>query len=149
MTGEARAWPDLAGCFEPSGAHVLPVRVYFEDTDAGGVVYHGSYVRFFERGRTDFIRRLGILQSDLAEGDGGALFVVRRMEIDFRRPARLDDIVEVITRSGELGGASITLEQEIRRGAETLVTARVKVALVTRDGRPARIRGSLRERLGG
>jgi acyl-CoA thioester hydrolase len=149
MTAGTDTWPDLAGRIDANGAHILPVRIYFEDTDAGGVVYHGSYVRFFERGRTDFIRRLGILQSELAEGDAGAVFLVRRMEIDFRRPARLDDVVEVVTRPGEMGGASIALDQEIRRGAETLVMARVKVALVTRDGRPARIRGTLREKLGG
>lgn len=149
MTADTDTWPDLAGRVDANGAHILPVRIYFEDTDAGGVTYHASYVRFFERGRTDFIRRLGIKQSELAEGDTGAVFLVRRMEIDFRRPARLDDVVEVVTRPGELGGASITLDQQIRRGVEMLVGARVKVALVSRDGRPARIRGSLRERLGG
>jgi acyl-CoA thioester hydrolase len=146
---DAADWPDLAGRVGADGAHVLPVRVYFEDTDAGGVVYHASYLRFLERGRTDFIRVLGIRQSDLAEGEEAALFLVRRMEIDFRRPARLDDVIEVVTRPGALGGASITLEQSVRKDTETLVSARVKVALVTRDGRPARIRGALREMLGG
>jgi acyl-CoA thioester hydrolase len=138
--------PDLAGRLTDEG-HVLSVRVYYEDTDATGVVYHASYVRFFERGRTDYVRLLGIAQSELAEAEEGAAFLVRRMSLDFRRPAKLDDVIEVATKPGAMGGASIALAQTIRRGGDVLVTADVKVALVGRDGRPARIKGALRERL--
>jgi len=141
------AWPDLAGRLTGEG-HVLPVRVYFEDTDFSGVVYHGAYVRFFERGRSDYVRSLGVTHAELAEGETRAAFAVRRMTVDFLQPARIDEVLEVVTRPKALGGASITLDQIIRRGAETLVTADVKVALISPEGRPLRIRGTLRERLG-
>jgi acyl-CoA thioester hydrolase len=142
-------WPDLAGRLTPEG-HVLPVRVYFEDTDFSGVVYHGAYIRFFERGRSDLVRVLGVTHTELAEDDDRpAAFAVRRMTVDFLKPARIDDVLEVVTRASVLAGASITLSQTIRRGTETLVTAEVKVALVSPEGRALRIRGSLRERLGG
>lgn len=142
-------WPDLAGRLTPEG-HVLPVRVYFEDTDFSGVVYHGAYIRFFERGRSDLVRVLGVTHTELAEDDDRpAAFAVRRMTVDFLKPARIDDVLEVVTRASVLAGASITLAQTIRRGTETLVTAEVKVALVSPEGRALRIRGSLRERLGG
>lgn len=149
MTSNSDPWPHLAGKLTGEG-HVLPVRVYFEDTDFSGVVYHGAYVRFFERGRSDFVRSLGVTHTELAETDEAAAFAVRRMTVEFDRPARIDDVLEVVTRTAKLGGASITLDQVIRRAGtgETLVRAEVKVALVSRDGRPLRIRGSLRERLG-
>ncbi len=142
------SWPDLAGRLTDEG-HVLPVRVYYEDTDATGVVYHGAYVRFFERGRTDYVRLLGVKQSELAESEEPAAFLVRRMTIDFRRPARLDDLLDVVTTPGAVGGASITLTQTIRRGAETLVSAEVKIALVSAHGHPLRIRGALRAQITG
>lgn len=142
------SWPDLAGRLT-EGGHILPVRVYYEDTDATGVVYHGAYVRFFERGRTDYVRLLGVKQSELAESDEPASFLVRRMTIDFRRPARLDDLLDVVTTPGAFGGASITLSQTIRRGGEMLVSAEVKVALVSVHGQPLRIKGALRAQLVG
>ena len=104
-------WPDLAGRIidDTTGKrHVLPARVYFEDTDAGGVVYHASYVRFCERGRTDFLRLLGTDARRLIDGSDSrepAAFVVRRMTCDFLRPARMDELLEVETRVKELGGA--------------------------------------------
>ncbi len=110
-------WPDLAGRIE-GDSHVLPIRVYFEDTDFAGLVYHANYLKFCERGRTDFIRLLGIHHQALANPEQGepAVFVVRRIEIDYLKPARLDDVLEVVTWCSEIGGASLTLSQEVRRG---------------------------------
>jgi acyl-CoA thioester hydrolase len=136
-------WPDLAGRIEGE-IHLLPVRVYFEDTDFAGYVYHANFLKFCERGRSDFIRLLGIHHQSLAnpeEGEG-AVFVVRRIEIDYLKPGRLDDVLEVITRCGHIGGASLVLDQEVRRGETVLVRARVTVVLVSKSGKPQRI-GSL------
>ncbi len=92
----------------------MPVRVYFEDTDAGGITYHASYIRWCERGRTDFLRLLGTDSRRMIDGSAGhepAAFVVRRMLCDFMRPSKMDDVLEVETRVRELGGASVTLVQ--------------------------------------
>lgn len=145
-----RQWPDLAGRIIRDGAgprHVLPVRVYFEDTDAGGVVYHASFVRFAERGRTDFLRLLGTDARQLIDGSDKrepAAFVVRRMQIDFYRPGRMDDLLEVETRVRELGGASVTLIQTIKRGDQRLVEAEVTVVLVSVSGKPLRLNEAVR-----
>jgi len=143
----AEIWPDLAGRLTPVG-HVLPVRVYYEDTDFSGVVYHASYLRFMERGRSDFMRCLGLDYRALeAGGDGPVAFAVRRMTIDWLRPARMDDLLEVTTRPVELRGASLDLEQAIVRGREVLVRALVKVALVDGQGRARRMPEGLRSAL--
>lgn len=117
------------------GRHHMAVRVYFEDTDAGGIVYHASFLRFMERGRTNYLRLLGTSQQALlaqAHDDApGFNFVVRSMAIDFLKPALLDDLLEVITTTQEVRGASIRLFQECRRGDEVLVTARVRVAFIS------------------
>jgi acyl-CoA thioester hydrolase len=125
--------------------HALPVRVYWEDTDASGLVYHTSYVRFMERGRTELLRTLGLDQRPLLEGAVGkpVFFVVRAMELDFRKPAVMDDLLSVETRLTELGGASITLEQKVRRGDEILVSAVVKVVCVE-EGRARRLPADVR-----
>ncbi|MBL7489262.1 YbgC/FadM family acyl-CoA thioesterase [Frankia sp. AgW1.1] len=128
--------------------HILPVRVYFEDTDAGGVVYHASFVRYAERGRTDFLRLLGTDARRLIDGsDSGepAAFVVRRMTFDYARPGRVDDLLEVETRVKELGGASVTLEQTISRDGVRLVSADVIVVLVAISGKPLRLSGAVRQ----
>ena len=140
----------LGGRLE-GGAHILPVRIYFEDTDFSGVVYHGSYVRFMERGRTDYLRLLGVGHDALDKGEHGEplAFAVRRMTIEFLKPARIDDIIEIETSVGELGGARIVLAQTVRRGAELLVTAEVTVALINAAGQPRRIPEAVRERLSG
>lgn len=134
----------LSGRLTPFG-HALDVRVYFEDTDFSGVVYHARYLHFLERGRTDFLRLKGIGHRELAEGAFGEpmAFAVRRMEIDFLRPARIDDVLTVETRTLLLGGARIVLDQRILRGVETLVEAKVKVAVITPDGRPRRMPGAV------
>lgn len=119
--------------------HTQPVRIYFEDTDAGGIVYHASWLRFFERARTDWLRSLGITQSQL-QTDAGLGFVVRRLMIDYLRPARLDDEVRVEVRLLELGRASLTLAQTatLMPHETVLVTAQVQVAAIRTDsGKPA------------
>lgn len=142
------AWPDLAGRIDGE-THVLPIRIYFEDTDFAGVVYHANFVKFCERGRSDFIRLLGIHHQSLANPDAGepAVFVVRRIEIDYLKPGRLDDILEVVTACAEIGGASLTLAQEVRRGETVLVRAKIVVVLVGSTGKPQRIGGLIRAAL--
>ena len=128
-----RAWPHLSGTLH-EGRHVLPVRVYYEDTDFSGVVYHASYLRFMERGRTDYLRLIGadhraLLEAAEREAPGFA-FVVRSMGIEFLKPARMDDVLEVLTAPQEVKGASVILHQQATRAAEVLVDAQVRVAFV-------------------
>ncbi len=144
-------WPDLAGrIVEADGerVHVLPVRVYFEDTDFSGLVYHATYLRWCERGRSDFLRLLGVDHRGLIAPEGGhepAAFVIRRMEIDFLKPARIDEVLEVHTRCREVGAATLTLDQTIRRGDVVLFTARVLAVLVSMAGKPLRLAPALRQ----
>jgi len=117
------------------GRHVLPVRVYYEDTDFSGVVYHASYLRFMERGRTNYLRLLGadhraLFEQTQQEAPGFA-FVVRSMAIEFLKPARMDDVLEIVTRPLEVRGASIALQQLVTRAEVTLVEAQVRVAFVS------------------
>ena len=115
---------------------IWPIRVYWEDTDAGGVVYHASYLRFLERARTEWLRAMGHGQDALRAGDG-VVFVVRAMQIGFLRPARLDDELAVTVALGERRRASLVMLQSIRRGETPLIEAQVKVACVTAaDFRP-------------
>jgi acyl-CoA thioester hydrolase len=143
-------WPDVAGKIirdEAGQRHVLPVRVYFEDTDAGGVVYHASYIRFCERGRTDFLRLLGNTARGLIDGSDSrepAAFVVRRMNCDFLRPGRMDDLLEVETRVKALGGASVTLLQVVTSNGRTIFEAEVTVVLVSMSGKPLRLSEAVR-----
>jgi acyl-CoA thioester hydrolase len=127
--------------------HAISVRVYYEDTDFSGVVYHASYLRFMERGRTELIRALGIAQRELFDGEAALGFAVRRMTIDFVRPAVMDDLLTVETRPTLARGATMELDQRILRGEEVLVTAQVKVACVG-GGKARRIPDALRLRLG-
>jgi len=122
----------------------LWVRVYYEDTDFSGRVYHASYLRFLERGRTEWLRRRGLGHRDLAESSG-IVFAVRSLTIEFLSPAMMDDLLVVETRAGVARGASITFHQRIVRGAKDVVTAEVLAASI-RGGRPARIPADLRER---
>ncbi len=123
------------------GRHIQPVRVYYEDTDFSGVVYHASYLRFMERGRTNYLRLLGADQralfEEMAKETPGFAFVVRAMQLDFRKPARMDDLLEVVTTPSEVKGASIVLHQRVNRGNETLVEATVQVAFVSGSRPPA------------
>lgn len=138
------SWPDLAGRIDGAG-HVLPVRVYFEDTDFSGVVYHGTYVRWCERGRSDFLRLLGVHHNELIDGDEPAAFVVRRMEFDFRAPARIDDVLEVRTSVASTRAADVWLDQSIYRDGAPVCHAKVQVVLVAQSGKPQRLSGRLRE----
>jgi acyl-CoA thioester hydrolase len=117
------------------GRHVLTVRVYYEDTDFSGIVYHANYLRYMERGRTNYLRLLGTDHRALFEAAEreapGFAFVVRSMSIDFLKPARMDDVLEVLTEPEEVRGASITLHQRVTRGGELLVEANVRVAFVS------------------
>jgi acyl-CoA thioester hydrolase len=116
------------------GRHLMPVRVYYEDTDFSGVVYHASYLRFMERGRTNYLRLLGAdhraLFEQTAQEAPGFAFVVRTMTIDFLKPARMDDVLAVVTEPEEVKGASILLLQRVTRGEDIVVEAHVRVAFV-------------------
>jgi len=129
------------------GRHHMQVRVYYEDTDFSGIVYHANYLRFMERGRTNHLRIMGAEQHALfAEEEKerpGFSFVVRSMEIDFLKPARMDDVLDVVTWPIAVKGASIILAQEVRRGADALVKAQVRVAFIS-EGRAQPIPKSLR-----
>jgi acyl-CoA thioester hydrolase len=129
--------------------HRFPVRVYYEDTDFSGFVYHASYLRFLERGRTEWLRALGIEQSALAAAGPGAFgFVVRHMGIDFLKPARMDDLLIVETLARRIGGASLDLAQRLLRGADVLVGAEVRIGCVA-DGRPVRLPAAIQAKLAG
>lgn len=119
---------------------LFPVRVYYEDTDAGGIVYYANYLKFAERARSEFIRALGVRQQDELEADDKAGFVVRHCEMDFQAPAVLDDELVVICRVTELKGASATMHQEVLRGDQLLVSIDVKVAYLSlKTKRPTRV----------
>jgi acyl-CoA thioester hydrolase len=112
----------------PDGnAFYLPIRVYYEDTDAGGVVYYANYLRYFERARTEMLRAAGHDQSDLA-AQWNVLFAVRSIQVDYRQPARLDDRLDVVARVAQVGRASIDFDQRIVREAVELCSARVRIA---------------------
>ena len=117
------------------GRHVLPVRIYYEDTDFSGSVYHASYLRFMERGRTNYLRLTGAdhrAMFEAAEKEApGFFFVVRSMTIDWLKPAKMDDVLDIVTSPEEVRGASLILLQQCRRGTELLVEARVRVAFVS------------------
>ena len=130
---------------QPLTTHRFPLRVYYEDTDFSGVVYHASYLRFFERGRTEFIRSCGIDQQALHR-ETGVYFVVRRMAVDWLKPALMDDELVVETKAVKFGGASMELSQRILRGDEVLTTAEVLVVIL-KEGRPTRLPDSIRAQI--
>ena len=127
--------------------HHLPVRIYYEDTDFTGVVYHGNYLRYFERGRSDFLRLAGISHSDLLEDEAPTAFVVTRMELDFKRAARIDDALTVVTSYDEVKGVRLMVSQKILRGEELIAVAQVTAACISLDGRPKRPPASMVEKL--
>jgi acyl-CoA thioester hydrolase len=118
--------------------HRQAIRVYFEDTDAAGIVYYANYLKFAERARTDLLRDLGVSHAEMMKRDGLVL-VVRRCEIDYLKPAKLDDLLTVETDAAKIGGASIDLRQRVLRGNEILADLKVLVVCIGQDGRPARI----------
>jgi acyl-CoA thioester hydrolase len=129
----------LSGALMPFG-HRLMARVYFADTDFSGVVYHARYLEFFERGRSDFLRLAGVHHTELAEGKHGEkiVWVVRKMEIVFHAPARIDDVLTIDTRTENISGARIFMAQQIRRGDTLIVEAKVEAAIIGEIGKPKR-----------
>ncbi len=129
----------LSGVLTPDG-HRLLARVYYADTDFSGVVYHARYLEFLERGRSDFLRLSGVHHTELMQGQLGekVAWVVIRMEINFRSPARIDDVIEIETRVEKVSGARIFMAQKLLRGADVLVTAQVEAAIIGELGRPKR-----------
>ncbi len=132
------------------GRHHMQVRVYYEDTDFSGIVYHANYLRFMERGRTNHLRLMGAEQHALfeqAESEAPSFaFVVRSMALDYFKPARMDDVLDIVTWPVTVKGASITMAQEVRRGEELLVKAEVRVAFIS-EGRAHPIPKALRQLL--
>ena len=126
--------------------HRQDVRVYFEDTDAAGIVYYANYLKFAERARTDMLRDLGISHADMMK-QNGLVLVVRRCQIEYLKPARLDDLLTIETRLAKLGGASVDLVQRVLRGSELLVELQILVVCIDRSGRPHRIPDSVRRAL--
>jgi acyl-CoA thioester hydrolase len=128
------------------GVHVLPLRIYYEDTDAAGIVYYANWLRFLERGRTELLRLLGQEHSAL-RAERGVNWVVRRLAIDYLKPARLDETIEILTSCGELRGASLDMLQQARRGDDILVRAELVVACMGENSRPVRLPATLRTAL--
>lgn len=128
------------------GAHELAVRVYYEDTDLAGIVYYANYLKFIERGRSEWIRALGVDQAGLKR-DAGLVFAVRRVEADYLKPALFDDLLRVTTRLSQLGGARIALHQAVLRGDTLLFQAEVTLVCMTAEGSAARIPAAIRAQI--
>jgi acyl-CoA thioester hydrolase len=146
ITGKCAVTISLDGEIR-DGRHHMQVRVYYEDTDFSGIVYHASYLRFMERGRTNHLRLMGAEQhalfAEVETETPGFAFVVRSMTLDFLKPARMDDVLDVVTWPVAVKGASIVLAQEVRRGEHVLVKAEVRVAFIS-EGRAQPIPKSIR-----
>lgn len=145
MSDAARPKPESGALH--GNVHWLPLRVYYEDTDVGGIVYYANYLKFMERGRSDMLRLAGIDQTLLLAGEDmeeGLMFAVRRACVDYLKPARFDDEIIVRTRLDKMTGATLTMSQEIWRGDDLLVTASVMAAVLSRGGRPRRLPSKIR-----
>ena len=127
--------------------HVFPVRVYYEDTDFSGFVYHASYLKFIERGRSEFLRICGIGHRELLNAAEPLFWTVRKIEITYLRPARIEDALTARTRVAGITGARMSLHQWIERSGETLIEASVEVCLIGSAGRPRRIPGTIRKQM--
>ncbi|MYM54888.1 tol-pal system-associated acyl-CoA thioesterase [Thalassovita mangrovi] len=126
--------------------HQLPIRVYYEDTDMAGIVYHANYLRYIERARSDWVRELGVDQREM-KNENGLVFVVRRIEADYLAPARLDDLLVVETETVQLTGVRWILEQKVKRGEDVLFQALVTVVTMTDTGHPTRMPAIIRQRV--
>jgi len=124
--------------------HVLPVRIYYEDTDLTGIVYHANYLRYLERGRSDFLRLMGIRHRDLLAAAAPIAWTVVRMELDFLRPAHIEETLEVHTAYTGLRGARLFAVQAVKRNGEELVKAKLEAACIRPDGRPTRVPVAMR-----
>lgn len=124
----------------------MEIRVYYEDTDLAGIVYYANYLKFIERGRTEWVRALGVDQAALKRAEG-IVFAVRRVEADYLKPARFDDLLTVTTELVEVGGARIVLDQAVLRGAERLFSARVVLVCLSDAGAAVRVPAGVRAKL--
>jgi acyl-CoA thioester hydrolase len=129
--------------------HRFVVRVYYEDTDFSGFVYHANYLKFFERGRSEALRAAGVTHTDLLAWETPAALVVRHMEIEFLRPGKIDDVILVTTRFVSMRGARMFIAQTMERGGDVLAKAALEVVLINLDGRPRRIPPELAKVLDG
>src|SRR5471030_1411950 len=127
--------------------HILPIRIYYEDTDLSGVVYHANYLRYMERGRTEFFRLSGISRMAMLDDAEPTAWTLRSASLDFRRPARLEDQLEVRTTCPLLTGACMHADQKIYAGDTLLVHGKVEACIMTLSGKPRRIPASIREKL--
>lgn len=135
-----------SGCFEGS-THILPIRIYYEDTDLSGVVYHANYLRFMERGRSEFFRAAGISKLAQLNEPEPTAWTLRSASLRYFRPARLDDLIAVHTVCASLSGARMSADQKIYRNDELLVHGMVEACVMTLDGKPRRIPAAIREKL--
>jgi len=126
------------------GCHLLPVRVYYEDTDVSGIVYHANYLKFIERGRSDLLRVLGLDHARFFDGPDPFAFTVRRMALEFHKPARIDDALLIETRVAEITGATLVMRQRVLKGPDCLFEAQVTVACLAPTGRPKRLPAEVR-----
>ncbi|HEY6579138.1 MAG TPA: YbgC/FadM family acyl-CoA thioesterase [Rhizomicrobium sp.] len=135
-------WPG-AGRFEGM-VHILPIRIYYEDTDLSGMVYHANYLRYMERGRSEFFRCAGIARLAMLEASEPTAWALRKASLEFFRPARVDDVIEVHTRATALTAARMTAHQRIYGQKQLLAHGSVEACIVTLAGRPRRIPGDIR-----
>lgn len=123
--------------------HTFPIRVYYEDTDMGGIVYYANYLKFIERARSDWVRQMGIDQNEMRKSDG-VVFAVRRVEAEYLAAAKFDDALEVRTNTVTVTGARLVMEQQVLRDDELLFTAQVTVVCIGETGQPARLPANIR-----
>ena len=135
------------GDLNVSQCHTFSVRIYYEDTDFSGNVYHAAYLKFMERGRTEFLRERGVHHSQLLVC--GLVFAVRKLDITYDQPARIDDALEVVSTLVEIRGARLVLEQLIRRNDDIIARARVVIAVISTKGRPRRLPADVVKKLSG
>ena len=135
-----------AGRFD-GRAHILPVRIYYEDTDCSGVVYHANYLRYFERGRSDYLRLAGISHTELLEGEAPTAFAINKINLEFLKAARIDDALTVVTTYNRIQGPRLIINQALHRGHEVVATAAVEACCISLNGRPVRPPALLLQRL--
>lgn len=129
--------------------HVLPIRVYYEDTDFSGVVYHGAFVKFLERGRTEYLRAAGVHHKEMLMMDEPIAFTIQRLNLDYKRPARIDEALEVRSAFYQGKGVRLEADQSVWRDDELLVSAEVTASCINLEGRPRRMPPFVREKMAG
>ena len=129
-------------------SHRISVRVYYEDTDLAGIVYYANYLKFIERGRTEYVREIGVDQTRLKD-EAGIVFAVRRVEADYLKPARFDDVLDVVTTVESVSGVRLVMRQVVERGGEPLFEALVTLVALGESGGPARLPAEIRQAFAG